>query len=137
MTYQKIDGVSYANGVKLNVQDIEIWEIEKSLDTLTTQIEIKKIALDRLLVQRDEVIVHAFNNGFSAIKLGKLLNLTRQRIYEVVKGKQPKKKFTAKQRNQAIQQAIEQTVEEMNAEEEKFLELQEQKLKNKIKQEEE
>ena len=137
MTYQKIDGVSYANGVKLNVQDIEIWEIEKSLDTLTTQIEIKKIALDRLLVQRDEVIVHAFNNGFSAIKLGKLLNLTRQRIYEVVKGKQPKKKFTAKQRNQAIQQAIEQTVEEMNAEEEKFLDLQEQKLKDKIKQEEE
>ena len=137
MTYQKIDGVSYANGVKLNVQDIEIWEIEKSLDTLTTQIEIKKIALDRLLVQRDEVIVHAFNNGFSAIKLGKLLNLTRQRIYEVVKGKQPKKKFTAKQRNQAIQDAIVQTVEEMNAEEEKFLDLQEQKLKDKIKQEEE
>ena len=137
MTYQKIDGVSYANGVKLNVQDIEIWEIEKSLDTLTTQIEIKKIAVDRLLQQRDEVIVHAFNNGFSAIQLGKLLNLTRQRIYEVVKGKQPKKKFTAKQRNQAIQDAIVQTVEEMNAEEEKFLDLQEQKLKDKIKQEEE
>jgi len=91
MTYQKIDGVSYANGVKLNVEDIEIWEIEKSLDTLTTQIEIKKIALDRLLQQRDEVIVHAFDNGFSAIKLGKLLNLTRQRIYEVVKLAQTKK----------------------------------------------
>ena len=90
MAYQKIDGVSYANGVKLNVQDIEIWEIEKSLDTLTTQIEIKKIALDRLLVQRDEVIVHAFKNGFSAIKLGKLLKLTRQRIYEVVKLAQTK-----------------------------------------------
>ena len=47
MAYQKIDGVSYANGVKLNVQDIEIWEIEKSLDTLTTQIEIKKIPVGK------------------------------------------------------------------------------------------
>ena len=91
MTYQKIDGVSYANGVKLNVEDIEIWEIEKSLDILTTQIEIKKIAADKLLDQRDDVIVHAFNNGFSAIRLGKLLNLTRQRIYEIVKSAQTKK----------------------------------------------
>ena len=137
MTFQIIDGVRFVNGVQMDVETIPQQQIEESLATLTIEIENKKQSLDRLLDQRDEVIVHAFNNGFSAIQLGKLLNLTRQRIYEVVKGKQPKKKFTAKQRNQAIQQAIEQTVEEMNAEEEKFLELQEQELKNKIKQEEE
>tara|TARA_Y100000114_G_scaffold145933_1_gene156091 strand:- start:6535 stop:6948 length:414 start_codon:yes stop_codon:yes gene_type:complete len=137
MTFQIIDGETFVNGVSMEVDKIPQEQIEESLATLTIQINNKKNTLDKLLDQRDEVIVHAFNNGFSAIRLGKLLNLTRQRIYEVVKGKQPKKKFTAKQRNQAIQQAIEQTVEEMNAEEEKFLELQEQKLKNKIKQEEE
>ena len=137
MTFQIIDGETFVNGIPMEVDTIPQEQIEESLATLTIQINNKKNTLDKLLDQRDEVIVHAFNNGFSAIQLGKLLNLTRQRIYEVVKGKQPKKKFTAKQRNQAIQDAIVQTVEEMNAEEEKFLDLQEQKLKDKIKQEEE
>ena len=137
MTFQIIDGETFVNGIPMEVDTIPQEQIEESLATLTIQINNKKNTLDKLLQQRDEVIVHAFNNGFSAIQLGKLLNLTRQRIYEVVKGKQPKKKFTAKQRNEAIQQAIVQTVEEMNAAEEKFLELQEQKLKDKIKQEEE
>jgi len=136
MTFQIIDGETFVNGIPMEVDTIPQEQIEESLATLTIQINNKKNTLDKLLNQRDEVIVHAFNNGFSAIRLGKLLNLTRQRIYEVVKGKQPKKKFTAKQRNQAIQQAIVQAVEEMNAEEEKFLDLQEQKLKDKIKQEE-
>ena len=137
MTFQIIDGETFVNGIPMKVDTIPQEQIEESLSTLTIQINNKKNTLDKLLQQRDEVIVHAFNNGFSAIQLGKLLNLTRQRIYEVVKGKQPKKKFTAKQRNQAIQDAIVQTVEEMNAEEEKFLDLQEQELKDKIKQEEE
>jgi Mor family transcriptional regulator len=55
------------------------------IKTIRPLLENKKQSLDRLLDQRDEVIVHAFKNGFSAIQLGKLLNLTRQRIYEVVK----------------------------------------------------
>ena len=136
MTFQIIDGETFVNGIPMEVDTIPQEQIEESLATLTIQINNKKNTLDKLLQQRDEVIVHAFNNGFSAIKLGKLLNLTRQRIYEVVKGRQQRKN-TAKQRNEAIQQAIVQTVEEMNAAEEKFLELQEQKLKDKIKQEEE
>jgi len=85
MTFQIINGVSFVNGVKMDVETIPERQIEESLATLTIEIENKKQSLDRLLDQRDEVIVHAFNNGFSAIQLGKLLNLTRQRIYEVVK----------------------------------------------------
>ena len=83
MTFQIIDGVRFVNGVQMDVETIPQQEIEESLATI--EIENKKQSLDRLLDQRDEVIVHAFKNGFSAIQLGKLLNLTRQRIYEVVK----------------------------------------------------
>ena len=85
MTFQIIDGVRFVNGVQMDVETIPQQQIEESLATLTIEIENKKQSLDRLLDQRDEVIVHAFKNGFSAIQLGKLLNLTRQRIYEVVK----------------------------------------------------
>ena len=86
MTFQIIDGETFVNGIPMEVDTIPQEQIEESLATLTIQINNKKNTLDKLLQQRDEVIVHAFNNGFSAIQLGKLLNLTRQRIYEVVKG---------------------------------------------------
>ena len=85
MTFQIIDGETFVNGIPMEVDTIPQEQIEESLATLTIQINNKKNTLDKLLDQRDEVIVHAFNNGFSAIQLGKLLNLTRQRIYEVVK----------------------------------------------------
>ena len=85
MTFQIIDGETFVNGIPMEVDTIPQKQIEESLATLTIQINNKKNTLDKLLDQRDEVIVHAFNNGFSAIRLGKLLNLTRQRIYEVVK----------------------------------------------------
>ena len=85
MTFQIIDGETFVNGIPMEVDTIPQQQIEESLATLTIQINNKKNTLDKLLDQRDEVIVHAFNNGFSAIKLGKLLNLTRQRIYEVIK----------------------------------------------------
>ena len=91
MTFQIIDGETFVNGVSMEVDKIPQEQIEESLATLTIQINNKKNTLDKLLDQRDEVIVHAFNNGFSAIKLGKLLNLTRQRIYEVIKLAQTKK----------------------------------------------
>ena len=90
MTFQIIDGETFVNGVSMEVDTIPKEQIEESLATLTIQINNKKNTLDKLLDQRDEVIVYAFNNGFSAIRLGKLLNLTRQRIYEVVKLAQTK-----------------------------------------------
>ena len=90
MTFQIIDGETFVNGIPMEVDTIPQKQIEESLATLTIQINNKKNTLDKLLDQRDEVIVHAFNNGFSAIRLGKLLNLTRQRIYEVVKLAQTK-----------------------------------------------
>ena len=91
MTFQIIDGETFVNGIPMEVNTIPQEQIEESLATLTIQINNKKNTLDKLLDQRDKVIVHAFNNGFSAIRLDKLLNLTRQRIYEVVKLAQTKK----------------------------------------------
>ena len=84
MTFQIIDGVRFVNGVQMDVDTIPVEQIEESLATLTIEIQNKKQAINKLLDQRDEVIVHAYKHGFSAIKLGKLLNLTRQRIYDVL-----------------------------------------------------
>ena len=84
MTFQIIDGVKFVNGVQMEVETIPEGQIEKSLETLTTEIENKKQTLDRLLIQRDEVIVHAYKHGFSAIKLSNLVKVTRQRIYDVI-----------------------------------------------------
>jgi len=84
MTFQIIDGVRYVNGVKMEVETIPEPQIEESLATLTIEIENKKQSLDRLLNQRDEVIVHAYKHGFSAIKLSNLVKVTRQRIYDVI-----------------------------------------------------
>tara|TARA_B100000214_G_scaffold292131_1_gene221864 strand:- start:4033 stop:4311 length:279 start_codon:yes stop_codon:yes gene_type:complete len=84
MTFQIIDGVRFVNGVQMEVETIPERQIEESLATLTTEIENKKQTLDRLLIQRDEVIVHAYKHGFSAIKLSNLVKVTRQRIYDVI-----------------------------------------------------
>ena len=84
MTFQIIDGVRFVNGVQMDVETIPERQIEESLATLTIEIENKKQTLDRLLNQRDEVIVHAYKHGFSAIKLSNLVKVTRQRIYDVI-----------------------------------------------------
>ena len=84
MTFQIIDGVRFVNGIQMDVETIKEEQIEESLATLTIQIENKKQAVNKLLDQRDEVIVHAYKHGFSAIKIGQLLNLTRQRVYDVL-----------------------------------------------------
>ncbi len=84
MTFQIIDGVRFVNGVQMDVETIPERQIEESLATLTIEIENKKQTLDRLLNQRDEVIVHAYKHGFSAIKLSDLVKVTRQRIYDVI-----------------------------------------------------
>ena len=84
MTFQIIDGVRFVNGVQMDVETIPEPQIEESLATLTIEIENKKQTLDRLLNQRDEVIVHAYKHGFSAIKLSNLVKVTRQRIYDVI-----------------------------------------------------
>ena len=84
MTFQIIDGVRFVNGVQMDVETIPEPQIEESLATLTIEIENKKQSLDRLLIQRDEVILHADKHGFSAIKLSNLVKVTRQRIYDVI-----------------------------------------------------
>ena len=59
-------------------------DIAKNLHYINEQITKKQNSVNRLLEQRDELIVHAFKHNFSAITLAKILNLTRQRIYDVL-----------------------------------------------------
>jgi hypothetical protein len=82
--YQIVNDIHYVNGVELNLEEINEDVIEDRVLVIKEQIEAKKNELDRLVEQRDRLIVHAFKCGFSAIKLGELLNLTRQRIYDVL-----------------------------------------------------
>ena len=84
MTFQIINDIKYLNGVEVKVDTIPVEAIEERLSTLTIEINNKKQTVSTLLEQRDEVIVHAYKHGFSAIKLGNLIGLTRQRIYEVI-----------------------------------------------------
>ena len=84
MTFQIIDNKTFVNGIPMEVETIKEEQIEESLATLTIEIQNKKQAVNKLLDQRDEVIVHAYKHGFSAIKIGQLLNLTRQRVYDVL-----------------------------------------------------
>jgi hypothetical protein len=84
MTFQIINDIKYLHGVEVEVDTIPEEAIEERLSTLTIEINNKKQTVSTLLEQRDEVIVHAYKHGFSAIKLGNLIGLTRQRIYEVI-----------------------------------------------------
>jgi|TARA_B100000900_G_C20267773_1_gene588705 hypothetical protein len=84
MTFQIINDIKYLNGVEVELDTIPEEAIEERLSTLTIEINNKKQTVSTLLEQRDEVIVHAYKHGFSAIRLGNLIGLTRQRIYEVI-----------------------------------------------------
>tara|TARA_B100000965_G_C19491680_1_gene713313 strand:+ start:91 stop:363 length:273 start_codon:yes stop_codon:yes gene_type:complete len=84
MILQIIDGISYVNGVKLEIETIPESDIAKSLHIINKEIIEKQNSINKLLQQRDELIVHGYNHNFSAITLAKILNLTRQRIYDVL-----------------------------------------------------
>ena len=84
MPFQIINDIKYLHGVEVEGDTIPEEAIEERLSTLTIEINNKKQTVSTLLEQRDEVIVHAYKHGFSAIKLGNLIGLTRQRIYEVI-----------------------------------------------------
>ena len=81
---QIIDGETYVNGIKMEIETIPVADIDKNLHYINEQITKKQNSVNRLLEQRDELIVHAFKHNFSAITLAKILNLTRQRIYDVL-----------------------------------------------------
>ena len=81
---QIIDGETYVNGIKMEIETIPVADIAKNLHYINEQITKKQNSINKLLQQRDELIVHGYNHNFSAITLAKILNLTRQRIYDVL-----------------------------------------------------
>ena len=83
MILQIIDGISYVNGVKLEIKTIPESDIAKSLHIINKEIIEKQNSINKLLQQRDERIIHGKNNNFSTITLDTILNITRQRRKEI------------------------------------------------------
>jgi len=85
MQLQKINDITYVNGIRLETETIPIEEIEDSLRIIKEDMKLKELQEIRLRERRDEIIVHARKHGFSAIKIASILDVTRQTIYDVLK----------------------------------------------------
>jgi DNA invertase Pin-like site-specific DNA recombinase len=85
MQLQKINDITYVNGIRLETETIPIEEIEDSLKIIKEDMKLKELQEVRLRERRDEIIVHARKHGFSAIKIASILDVTRQTIYDVLK----------------------------------------------------
>lgn len=85
MQLQKINDITYVNGIRLETETIPIEEIEDSLRIIKEDMKLKELQEVRLRERRDEIIVHARKHGFSAIKIASILDVTRQTIYDVLK----------------------------------------------------
>tara|TARA_Y100000385_G_scaffold59476_1_gene57559 strand:- start:190 stop:474 length:285 start_codon:yes stop_codon:yes gene_type:complete len=91
MQLQKIDGITYVNGIRMETETIPLNEIEDSLMIIKEDMELKELQEVRLRERRDEIIVHARKHGFSAIKIASILDVTRQTVYDVLKNMDFKK----------------------------------------------
>lgn len=86
-TLQKINDITYVNGIRMETETIPTNEIEDSLKIIKEDMELKSKEEARLRERRDEIIVHARKHGFSAIKIASILNVTRQTVYDVLKNR--------------------------------------------------
>ncbi len=84
--YQIVDGKSYVNGIEYPIENIPEDKIEERLIDMKSQVEQAQKGLNNLHEQRDMLISYAFSKGFSAIRLGSIVGLTRQRIYNILFG---------------------------------------------------
>jgi|TARA_R100001463_G_scaffold24810_4_gene59058 hypothetical protein len=91
MQLQKINDITYVNGIRLETETIPIEEIEDSLKIIKEDMKLKELQEVRLRERRDEIIVHARKHGFSAIKIASILDVTRQTVYDVLKNMDFKK----------------------------------------------
>ena len=82
--FQIVNDKPQLNSIETEVDTIPLDKVGDRLASVNEQIEAKKRGLNTLIEQRDELIVYAYNNGWSAIQLGIALGLTRQRIYDVL-----------------------------------------------------
>jgi len=91
MQLQKINDITYVNGIRLETETIPLEEIEDSLKIIKEDMKLKELQEVRLRERRDEIIVHARKHGFSAIKIASILDVTRQTVYDVLKNMDFKK----------------------------------------------
>jgi DNA-binding NarL/FixJ family response regulator len=85
MKLQQVDGITYVNGIRLETETIPVADIDEALLIMQEDIAHHKEQIEKLLIRRDEIILHAIKHGFSVIKIAKLLKLTRQGVYERLK----------------------------------------------------
>ena len=64
---------------------IDSADIEATLKDIQNQIDHNQHNLDNLLEQRKQIVIQGYNNGMSMIQIGKLLKITRQRVYAICK----------------------------------------------------
>ena len=86
MILQTIDNKTYINGIESPIEDMHEDKIEERLIATQKQVQQAQQKINKLHEQRDELISYAFANGFSAIRLGSIVGVTRQRIYNIIFG---------------------------------------------------
>lgn len=59
-------------------------DIEVTLKDVQHQIDLSQHNLDNLLEQRQQIVVQAYQNGISMIKIASILQVTRQRIFAII-----------------------------------------------------
>ena len=65
-----------------------VTDMKTKLENIQQQIDYKQQSLDNLLELRQKFVIEAYHNGMSMIQIGKLLNITRQRVYAVIKAEE-------------------------------------------------
>ena len=60
-------------------------DMKTKLENIQQQIDYKQQSLDNLLELRKKFVIEAYHNGMSMIQIGKLLKITRQRVYAICK----------------------------------------------------
>ena len=63
---------------------IDVNDIELTLENIQKQIDHNQNNLDNLLEQRQQIVVQAYQNGISMIKIASILQVTRQRIFAII-----------------------------------------------------
>ena len=63
---------------------IDVDDIELTLENIQKQIDHNQNNLDNLLEQRQKIVLQAYNNGLSMIKIAAILKVTRQRVFAVI-----------------------------------------------------
>ena len=63
-------------------------DMETKIENIQQQIDYKQQSLDNLLELRQKFVIEAYQNGMSMIKIGKLLKITRQRVYAITKAEE-------------------------------------------------